>query len=125
MNHREKRNVQINLKRVINNHVFNPQKFSKPIFKSKYNKRHSYTTSVTNNNSSVIDDNYKLKSVTISKASDSKCYTSLLYQYEVLFDKTFLKIIGIDYSMAHFDVLSNGEFLEYPKYLLKNKEKEI
>ena len=142
-------NVQINLKKAIKNHVNNPKKFGKPVFKSKHNKRNSYTTSVTNNNSRVInkniikipkvgyikakvhrifDDNYKLKSITISRDSDGKYYASLLYEYEVLSvenqsDKNFVKMIGIDYSMAHLGVLSNNEFLEYPKYLLKNMEK--
>ena len=51
-----------------------------------------------------------------------------MYEYEVLSvenqsDKPFSKAIGIDYSMTHFGVLSNGEFLEYPKYLSKNMEK--
>ena len=128
-------NVQINLKKAIKNHVNNPKKFGKPVFKSKHNKRNSYTTSVTNNNSRVInkniikipkvgyikakvhrifDDNYKLKSVTISRDRDGKYYTSLLYEYKVLSvenqsDKNFVKMIGIDYSMAHLGVLSNNE----------------
>ena len=76
----------------------------------------------------MFDDNYKLKSVTISRDSDGKYYASLLYEYEVLSvedqsDIPFSKVMGIDYSMTHFGVLSNGEFLEYPKYLSKNMEK--
>ena len=51
-------NVQINLKSAINNHYTNPAHFGLPTYKSKHNKKQSYTTSVTNNNSRVMDDKY-------------------------------------------------------------------
>ena len=139
-------NVVINLKRAINNHYNNPKKFELPKFKSKHNKRQSYTTSVTNNNSRVIDNkhiripkvgklraivhrnipnDYKLKSVTISKEADGKYYASLLYEYyekscEKQTDKDFTYMLGIDYSMTQLGVLSNGEYIDYPQYMKKS-----
>ena len=142
-------NAQINLKSAINNHYKNPSHFGIPTYKSKHNHKQSYTTSVTNNNSRVIDNkhiripkvgilrakvhqlfsnNYKLKSVTISKESDCKYYASLLYEYEKKpvenqTDKPFTYTLGIDYSQDYFGVLSNGKVIPYPKYLIMNIEK--
>lgn len=139
-------NVVIHLKRAINNHYSNSKKFGLPTYKSKRSKKQSYTTSVTNNNSRVIDNkhiripkvgilkakvhrnmpnDYKLKSVTISKEADDKYYASLLYEYyekscEKQTDKNFTFMLGIDYSMAHLGVLSNGEYIDYPQFMKKN-----
>ena len=142
-------NVVIHLKRAINNHYSNSKKFGVPTYKSKHNKRQSYTTSVTNNNSRVIDnkhvrlpkvgtikakvhrnipDDYKLKSVTISKEVDGKYYASLLYEYyelssEKQTDNEFTLMVGIDYNMAHLGVLSNGEYIDYPQFMRINLDK--
>lgn len=142
-------NVQINLRSAINNHYKNPNKFGLPIYKSKHNKKQSYTTSVTNNNSRIIDDKhikipkvgvikakvhrifakeYKLKSVTIERDVDKKYYAVLLYEYErILVDNqtnnNFINVLSIDYSMEHLGVLSNGEFLDYPKFYKQNLNK--
>ena len=48
-------NTRLNLKRSIKNHYDNPIHFGIPSYKSKHNHKQSYTTSVTNNNSRVID----------------------------------------------------------------------
>ncbi len=146
-------NVQINLKKAIKSHFSNPKHFGEPQYKSKHNKNQSYTTSVTNNNSRVIDnkhiripkvgiikaivhksipEDYKLKSVTISRECDNKYYASLLYEYELLEENQtnneFSTITGIDYSQEHLGVLSNGDFLDYPKFMKKDldnlKEKQ-
>lgn len=142
-------NVQLNLRSAINNHYKNPNKFGLPIYKSKHNKKQSYVTSVTNNNSRIIDDKhikipkvgvikakvhrrfskeYKLKSVTIERDVDKKYYAVLLYEYErILVDNqtnnNFINVLSIDYSMEHFGVLSNGEFLDYPKFYKQNLNK--
>ena len=142
-------NEQLNLNKAIHNHYINPNHFRKPVYKSKHNNKQSYTTSVTNNNSRVIDnkhlkipkvgilravihrdilDNYVLKSVTISKDIDGSYYASLLYEYNEILEenqtsKLLTRMIGIDYSMNHFGVLSNGIVLDYPKFLLKNLDK--
>ena len=138
-------NVQINLKKAIKSHFSNPKHFGEPQYKSKHNKNQSYTTSVTNNNSRVIDnkhiripkvgiikaivhksipEDYKLKSVTISRECDNKYYASLLYEYELLEENQtnneFSTITGIDYSQEHLGVLSNGDFLDYPKFMKKD-----
>lgn len=146
-------NVQINLKKAIKSHFSNPKHFGDPQYKSKHNNNQSYTTSVTNNNSRVIDnkhiripkigilkaivhksipEDYKLKSVTISRKCDGKYYASLLYEYELLEENQtnneFSTITGIDYSQEHLGVLSNGELLDYPKFMKQNldnlKEKQ-
>ena len=96
-----------------------------PIFKGKHNKKQSYTTSVTNNNSRIVDNkhirlpkvgvikakihrnfdnSYKLKSVTVEREVDNKYYASLLYEYqkelvENQTNKVYTSIIGIDYSI--------------------------
>lgn len=141
-------NEQVKLKSAIKNHYNNPSHFGSPTYKSKHNKKQSYTTSVTNNNSRVLDNkhiripkvgvinakvhrlfgsNYKLKSVTISKEVDYKYYASLLYEYEKELienqnDSLFTHVLGIDYSQDKLGVLSTGEYLEYPKYLLKSMD---
>jgi len=142
-------NVVVHLKSAIKNYVKNKSHYNKPTYKTKHSKKQSYTTSVTNNNSRVIDnkrirlpkvgiikakvhrnipDDYKLKSVTISKEVDCKYYASLLYEYyslssEKQTDKNFTFILGIDYNMAHLGVLSNGEYIDYPKFMKKSLSK--
>ncbi len=138
-------NVVINLKRAIKNYYSNKAHYNKPTYKTKHNKNQSYTTSVTNNNSRVIDNkhikipkvgilkakvhrnipnDYKLKSVTISKEVDSKYYASLLYEYyekpcEKQTDNDFTFMLGIDYSMTHLGVLSDGKYIDYPQFMKK------
>lgn len=142
-------NTRMNLKRSIKNHYDNPIHFGIPSYKSKHNHKQSYTTSVTNNNSRVIDkkhlripkigilkakihrmfpNKYTLKSITISKENDGKYYASLLYEYESLSvenqtDKPVTYMVGIDYSQEYFGVLSNGTYINYPKYLVNNMNK--
>ena len=139
-------NVQINLKKAIKNYKTNKVHYNQPIYKTKHNKHQSYTTSVTNNNSRVIDNkhiripkigiikakvhrnipnDYRLKSVTISKEVDGKYYASLLYEYyekscEKQTDNCFTFVLGIDYNMAHLGVLSNGDYISYPQFMKKN-----
>ena len=141
-------NVVIHLKSAIKNYQKNKEHFSSPTYKTKHNMKQSYTTSVTNNNSRIIDDKhiripkvgvikamvhrlfdstYKLKSVTISCERDGKYYASLLYEYESISenqtDKTITQMVGIDYSMKNLGVLSNGETIDYPKYLINEMNK--
>ena len=142
-------NARLNLMKAIKNHFKNPNKFGMPIFKGKHNKKQSYTTSVTNNNSRIVDNkhirlpkvgvikakihrnfdnSYKLKSVTVERDVDNKYYASLLYEYqkelvENQTNKVYTSIIGIDYSMENLGVLSNGTNLMYSKYYKKNLEK--
>ena len=144
-------NVQMNLKKAIKNYYSNKLHYNEPTYKTKHNKRQSYTTSVTNNNSRVIDNkyirlpkigivkakihrsmpnDYKLKSVTISKEVDGKYYASLLYEYyslssEKQTDKFFTYIIGIDYNMAHLGVLSSGKYIDYPQFMKNNLDKLV
>ena len=142
-------NVVMNLKKAIKNYYSNRLHYNEPTYKTKHNKKQSYTTSVTNSNSRVIDnkhiripkigklkarvhrnipEDYKLKSVTISKEVDGKYYASLLYEYyekscEKQADDNFTCMLGIDYNMAHLGVLSNGKYIDYPQFMKKNLSK--
>lgn len=142
-------NVVMNLKKAIKNYYSNRLHYNEPTYKTKRNKKQSYTTSVTNSNSRVIDNkhiripkigiikakvhrsipkDYKLKSVTISKEVDGKYYASLLYEYyeescEKQTDDDFTRMLGIDYNMAHLGVLSNGKYIDYPQFMKRNLSK--
>ena len=142
-------NVRIHLKSAIKNYYSNPSHYSEPTYKSKRDKKQSYTTSVTNNNSRVIDNKhiripkvgiiradihreiplgYKLKSVTVSRDIDNKFYASLLFEYYEEKDENqaisyFRQVVGTNYSMSELGVLSSGESLEYPHFMKKNLDK--
>ena len=77
-----------------------------------------------------IPDDYKLKSVTISRDVDGKYYASLLLEYyEEQVENQAVpytrQVVGIDYSMYCLGMLSNGESLDYPQYLKANLDKII
>lgn len=62
-----------------------------------------------------------LKSATVSMETDGRYYVSMLYEYPkveiVTPAKTSdIKAIGLDMSMEHFYVDSNGNFTDYPKF---------
>ena len=108
-----------------------------PRFKSKKTHRYSYTTKYTNGNIELIDNKVKLPkiglvkikktrppkgrllSATISQVPSGKYYVSLCYTdvEEVLFPLTYNET-GIDLGIKDFIVLSNGEKVENPKYLM-------
>ena len=146
-------NAVVNLKSAITNHKKNPSHYGEPQYKSKHAKVQSYTTSVTNNNSRIIDkkhiripkvgvikakihrdikEEYKLKKVTIEKDVDGKYYAVLLFLLPLISvenqtDKEITKVLSIDFSLEHLGVLSNGEVLDYPKFYRSklNKLKEL
>lgn len=108
-----------------------------PTFKSKYNGYQSISfpqkNSVVGNKikvpklglikakfSSVIDDEAKIKSCTISRSPTGKYYAAILLEYDAeLPVPTTIeqdKSIGIDLGISHFAILSNGKKYNNPKY---------
>ena len=61
-----------------------------------------------------------LKSATISMETDGKYYVSMLFEYPAVTTEPVVsdnvKSIGLDMSMEHFYVDSNGDSLDYPKF---------
>lgn len=124
-------NEQMNLQKAFKNFFCNP-KVGFPKFKSKKNDKSSCTTSNVNNvirinnNHQIhlskfgwvnfkehrkIPNDYKIKSVTIAKASSGKYYISVLTEYEYEIPKRVLdknKSLGLDYSSHDFYVDNQG-----------------
>ena len=119
---------------------FNKQNDS-PKYKSKHNKKKSYTTNMVNGNIKIdyksksitlpklgsikvkyhryIPEDYIVKSVTISKTPTNKYYISVLTEYEYKVPYRILdsnKSIGLDYSSNSLYVDSNGQEANMPHY---------
>ena len=126
------------------NNFFKRSKSGFPKFKSKKNSRHSYTTNNVNNNIIIKDnylklpkinfvkmklhrqipDNYKLKSVTISKSASNKYYASILFEYEnQVIQKDLHDFIGLDFSMKELYKDSNGDEPCYPRYYRESEQR--
>lgn len=141
-------NVQLHLEKAYKGFFQNP-KIGFPKFKSKHTSRRSYTTNCVNGNIRIMErnlrmpklkdvkiilhrnipENYRLKSVTISKEPTGKYYASLLFDVSVCENQAAkktteeLKVLGIDFAMHGMAVLSNGECCEYPGYYKQAQEK--
>jgi putative transposase len=144
-------NAQLNLNKAYKN-FFRDKAMGFPKFKTKKSNHQSYTTNCVNKNIKLensdlilpkigaikikqhraVPDNYRLKSVTISKTPTEKYYASILYEYEEHIDpvepETF---IGLDFSMKELFVSSNGKSAEYLRYYqqslakLKREQKKL
>jgi putative transposase len=66
----------------------------------------------------------KLKTCTIKRSSTNKWYIILTYEFEPKPLPKNNKIVGIDVGIKHFVVLSDGNKIENPKFILK-EEKNI
>ena len=72
----------------------------------------------------TIPENYKLKSVTISKNASEKYYVSILFEYENQVQKTEpQKFLGLDFSMSELYVASDGTSANYPRFYRKSLKK--
>ena len=75
-----------------------------------------------------IPENYKLKSVTVSKNSSGKYYVSILFEYENQVQKTEPQtFLGLDFSMHELYVASDGTTANCPRFYrqaLKRLERE-
>lgn len=136
-------NAQMNLQTAYNN-FFRSPKVGFPKFKSKHKNQDSYTTNnqkgsiriehgkiklpkiglVKMNKHREIPDDYKLKSVTISKTPTGKYFVSLLFEYEEMVGHIEpINVVGLDFSMKELFVSSDGEFAKYPKYYRQSLDK--
>lgn len=123
---------------------FKQPKTGFPRFKSKKRNKNSYTTVCINGNISVsngyiklpkvgcvkikqhrhIPDNYKLKSVTVSKTPSGKYYASILFEYENQVQEHNLdRFLGLDFSMHELYKDSNGNKPAYPRYYRQAEKK--
>ena len=119
-----------------------------PRYKAKHHSRRSYTTNLVNNNirlegkklrlpkvgqvrirvHSEISEEWKLKSVTVSKEASGKYYASLLYEVPESENQAEginreKKYLGIDYAMNGLAVMSDGKRADYPKFYRQAEEK--
>ena len=126
-------NTQLNQEKAFKQ-FFN-HKQERPKFRSK-KQDYGYTTNLVNHNIVLLKGYIKLpklgdvkikqhrtipsemilKSVTVSKSSTGKYYVSILYEYQKEIQKQVVKdAIGLDFSMTHFYVDSEGFKMDYPK----------
>ena len=104
-----------------------------PKFKSKNNKKDSYTTRRSNKNIEIFENYIKLPklgkvkyrdnstikgkilNVTISKTKTGKYFAAITYEKELKkFEKTGSEI-GIDLGLTDFAIFSNGEKIKNPR----------
>ena len=141
-------NVQLNLQGAIRNCFDKNRKKQNgfPKFKSAKHNRKSYTTNNQNGTVAIIDKKYirlpkigkvkavihrnaeeewNVKSATISKDSDGKYYVSVLYEYEKIIPIVSISenAIGLDYKSDGLYMDSNGYCPSGHKYYRKNQEK--
>ena len=129
-------NAQLHLETAYKN-FFRDKSIGFPKFKSKHKGHKSYTTNLVNGNINLsggylklpklgkvkvkqhrdIPQDYKLKSVTVSKAPSGKYFASILYEYEAEIEPVKInRAIGLDFSMRELYVSSEGETPEYPRF---------
>ncbi|MCM1220351.1 MAG: IS200/IS605 family element RNA-guided endonuclease TnpB [Lachnospiraceae bacterium] len=112
-----------------------------PKFKSRHNRRKSYTTNFTNNNIEIIGNSIKLpklkqvkakihrtfteniKSATISQTPSGKYYVSVLVETEHTALPQTDKKIGIDLGLKDLCITSDGKKYENPKTLRKYEKR--
>ena len=137
-------NVQLNLQKAHQSFFKNKSHFGFPNFKSK---KKAYNQSYRTNNQKglIVINNNKIrlpkigwirlkqhrkttgliKSATISKTATGKYFISILCEIEENI-KTFPKTnssIGIDLGLEYFAILSTGEKIENPRYLVRASKK--
>ena len=137
-------NVQLNLQKAYQSFFKNKNHFGFPNFKSK-NKmsRQSYKTNNQNGMIRLSNDNNKIKlpkigwvkvkahrklkglikSATISMTKTRKYYISILCETDIRpFEKTNSNV-GIDLGLSHFAILSTGEKIGNPRFLISASKK--
>lgn len=137
-------NVQLNLQKAYKS--FFQSNFGFPKFKSK--KKMSHQSYKTNNNQGIMVINNNriklpkvgwvkvkahrqvkglIKSATISKTTTGKYFISILCEIEIennikIFPKTNSSI-GVDLGLEHFAILSTGEKIDNPRFLVSASKK--
>lgn len=112
-----------------------------PRFRSRHNRRKSYTTNFTNNNIEVSDNKIKLpklqwikakihrritgqiKSATVSQTPSGKYFVSVLVETEHTALPQTDKKIGIDLGLKDLCITSDGKKYENPKTLRKYEKR--
>ena len=139
-------NAQLHLETAYRN-FFRDRKIGFPKFKSKHSSKASYTTNVVNGNIRIwenrirlpkagwvrvkihreIPEEWKLKSVTISREASGRYYAALLYEQECFenqeHNSNTEKAVGIDFAMQGMAVFSDGTRAEYPMYYRNSEQK--
>jgi len=141
-------NAQLNLESAYRNFFEYPER-GYPKFKSRHHSRMSYTTNVVNGNIRLEDkdkkirlpkvgkvkiiahrsipEEWRLKSVTVTKEPSGKYYASLLFEYErdennkAKPEGDDIRSIGLDFSMHELYRDSNGDEPGYPGYYRKSR----
>ena len=133
-------NVQLNLQKAYKS--FFQSNFGFPKFKSKKKAyKQSYQTNNNNGNIAVYNNKVKLpkigwvkvkahrklkgviKSATISKTSTGKYHISILCEMDIQPYPKTNSSIGIDLGLADFVILSTGEKIENPRFLISASKK--
>lgn len=141
-------NVQLNLQTAFKNHFDKSRKKKNgfPKFKSAKHSRRSYTTNNQNGTIAILEkgvklpkmgivkavihrfpqDDWKLKSATISRTSDGKYYASVLFEFEKSENNYVADLnnaIGLDYASNGLYVDSNGKVGSNHKYYRESHKK--
>ena len=135
-------NVQLNLQKAYQSFFKNKSHFGFPNFKSKKKMSHqSYQTNNNNGNIEVCNNKIKLpkigwvkvkahrklkgviKSATISKTSTGKYFISILCEMDIQSYPKTDSSVGIDLGLSHFAILSTGEKIENPRFLVTASKK--
>lgn len=141
-------NVQLNLQGAIKNCFDKKRKKQNgfPKFKSAKHNRKSYTTNNQKGTVAIIEDKYiklpkigkvkavihrkpeeewNIKSATVSRDSDGKYYVSILFEYDKLIPVVSVSenAIGLDYKSDGLYMDSNGYCPSGPKYYRENQKK--
>ena len=136
-------NAQLHLDVAYKN-FFRDKKVGFPKFKSKKHSSNSYTTNMVNNNIKLIGnkiylpklkgirikkhrdipENYKIKSVTVSKTPTNKYYVSILCEYEAdVLENKGTNYLGLDYAMNGLYVASDNSRGDYPRFYRQLEKK--
>lgn len=137
-------NVQMHLQTAYNN-FFRDKRVGFPKYKSAKTSRKTYTTNNQNGTIALSDNaiklpkigevravihkkpnnDWKLKSATISQDADGKFYVSVLFTYEEDIQKIeqIDNVIGLDYKSDGLYTDSNGNVCGSPKYYRKSQKK--
>lgn len=139
-------NAQLHLEAAYKN-FFRDQSVGFPKYKSKHKSKASYTTNAVNGNIRLgngrirlpkvgevrvkihrePEEDWKLKSVTVSRESTGKYYVAVLYQYECSENQACIpaerRVLGIDFAMHGLAVFSDGTKADYPMFYRKAEEK--
>ena len=141
--------VHQNLRQAFQNFFSRPDSFGHPVYKRKKDNKNAYTVFPSNKaaNVYVTYDGirlpkvelvkarfhrrplhwWKLKSVTVSRSPSGKYYASLLYECPVREPEpvrpTRSGTLGLNYSLSHFYVDSDGYMANPPQWLKESQKK--